>query len=291
MSELRMQVIRNKVLQYYQLFCNLSLDVVGGVICNMLALVSYFHLEPPLAWYVALPAGTWLIYLSDHVADVLRVKKDYPTPRHQFIKKHIRSMIALCIVLVLIIVAFTVIFFDWLLFTSGIIVGAVILLHFILSRLNPQSKSVLNNKELGVSFIYATSIFIYPIIVLFQTGSIDVVFYLYILFLIITYQNLLLCSIIEYPYDVMMNNTSFIRTLGINRGKLVFTGVSLSALSLLCIILFRFNFYKPSLPGLYFLILSGNYVIYLWNNRLQKHLLYRKLAELLFWLPVLSLIF
>jgi hypothetical protein len=291
MSELRMQVIRNKVLQYYQLFCNLSLDVVGGVICNMLALVSYFNLNPPLAWYIALPAGTWLIYLSDHVVDVLRIKKDYPTPRHQFIKKHVRSMIALCILLTLIIAAFAVIYFDRVLFISGLVVGGVILLHFTLSRINPQSKSVLNNKELGVSFIYATSIFIYPIIVLFQTSAIDVLFYLYILFLLITYQNLLLCSIIEYPYDVMMNNTSFIRSLGISRGKLVFTGLSLSALSLLCIILFRFNFYRPSLPGLYFLIMAGNYVIYLWNNRLQKYLLYRKLAELLFWLPVLSLIF
>lgn len=257
----------------------------------MLALVYCFRLHPPLSWYIALPAGTWLIYLADHIADVMRIEKDYPTPRHQFIKKHRKIMTVLCVVLAMIVAASALLFYNRLLFTCGLIMAGIILIHFILSRINPQSRSILNNKEFGVSFIYATSIFIYPLAAVIQSSMLDVMFYLYALFLLVTYQNLLLCSIIEYPYDVMMNNTSFIRSLGLNRGKLVFTGITLSAASLAGVILFRFNFYNPALLGFYFLMLSGNYVIYLWNNKLQQNLLYRKLAELLFWLPVLSLIF
>ncbi len=290
-TETRMQVIRNKVLQYYQLFCNLSLDVVGGVLCNMFAIVHCFNLNPPLAWYIALPAGTWFIYLADHLADVIRIKEEYPTPRHRFIKKNLKGVIALCLVLLAVIVYLAIGRYEKILFISGCIVAGITLVHFMLSRINPQSRSVLNNKEFGVSLIYATSVFIYPMAVLLQTDLLDVIFYLYAVFLLITYQNLLLCSIIEYPYDVAMNNTSFIRSLGLGIGKLVFIGVSLSAALFILIVLFGFDFYKPSLLALYFLMLSGNYVIYLWNNRLQKYLLYRKLAELLFWLPVLSLIF
>lgn len=286
-----MQVIRNKVLQYYQLFCNLSLDVVGGVLCNMFALAYCFNLNPPLAWYIALPAGTWLIYLADHLVDVIRVKEEYPTPRHRFIKKNLKAVMLLCASLLVVICYLAYAQYDKLLFISGCIIAGITLLHFLLSRINPQSRSVLNNKEFGVSLIYATSIFIYPIAVLLQTDLLDVVFYLYAVFLLITYQNLLLCSIIEYPYDVAMNNTSFIRSTGLGIGKLVFIGVSLSAALFILVILLGFEFYRPSLLALYFLILAGNYVIYLWNNRLQKYLLYRKLAELLFWLPVLSLIF
>lgn len=289
--ELYMQVVRNKVVQYYQLFCNLSLDVVGGVVCNMFALVYCFNFNAPLAWYIALPAGTWFIYLADHVVDVLRIKEEYPTPRHRFVKRYLKGIIAWCILLLGVILYLAWSSYDQRLFISGCIVAGITLLHFLLSRINPQSKSILNNKEFGVSFIYATSIFIYPIAVLLQTEQLEVVFYLYAVFLLITYQNLLLCSIIEYPYDVAMNNTSFIRSIGLSMGRLVFIGVSLAAAMFIVIVLLGFDFYKPSLLALYFLILAGNYLIYLWNNRLQKHLLYRKLAELLFWLPLLSLIF
>ena len=242
-----MQVIRNKVLQYYQLFCNLSLDVVGGVLCNMFAVAACFRLNPPLAWYIALPAGTWLIYLADHLVDVIRVKEEYPTPRHRFIKKNLKAIAVLCLSLIALILYLAFAQYDKLLFISGCIVAGITLLHFVLSRINPQSRSVLNNKEFGVSLIYATSVFIYPIAVLLQTDLLDVVFYLYAVFLLITYQNLLLCSIIEYPYDVAMNNTSFIRSAGLGIGKLVFIGVSLSAALFILVILLGFDFYKPSL--------------------------------------------
>lgn len=291
MIELRMQVLRKYILQYYQLFCNLSLDVVGGVICNMLALVHCFQLNPPIAWYIALPCGTWLIYLADHLSDVVRIKDDYPTPRHQFVKKYFKWVLALCVLLAILIVYVSITHYHPQLMLCGVIIVVLTGIHFLLSRINSQSTSVLNNKEFGVSFIYSTAIYIYPLVALFFTERLEVLFFLYAIFLLITYQNLLLCSIIEYPYDVAMNNASFIRAVGLNVGKLIFIGVSLSAAMFIVVVLLGYQFYKPSLLALYFLILAGNYLIYMWNLKLQKQLLYRKIAELLFWLPVFSLIF
>ena len=278
-------------MQYYQIFCNLSLDVVGGVICNMLAITYGFNINAPKAWYIALPLGTWLIYLTDHVVDVMRTDKVYPTPRHQFIKKYLKPIIALCVVIILVMIAATFIYFNEQLITVGFIMSGVIVLHLMLVKLNPQSKRIINNKEFGVAFIYATSIFIYPLYSSFLTIYFDGMFYLYIFFLLITYQSLLLCSIIEYPIDMLMNNTSFIRTMGLQNGMVVFQGITLSAFILLLFITIGLNFYNQALLAFYFLILAGNYLIYLNRDKLQQHLIYRKIAELLFWLPALGLLY
>ena len=278
-------------MQYYQIFCNLSLDVVGGVICNMLALTFCFNINAPKAWYIALPLGTWLIYLVDHIVDVMRTNKDYHTPRHQFIKKYLNKIITLSVFILLLIIATSLLFFDEQLITIGFIMIGVIIVHLLLTKQNPQSKSIINNKEFGVAFIYATSIFIYPLFNGFLTLWFDALFYLYIFFLLNTYQSLLLCSIIEYPIDVLMNNSSFIRTMGLQKGMVVFKGITLSALILLLFIIIRINFYNPALPAFYFLILAGNSLIYLNRDKLQQHFMYRKIAELLFWLPVLALLY
>jgi len=264
---------------------------VGGVICNMLAITYCFNINAPKAWYIALPLGTWLIYLVDHVVDVTRTNKDYPTPRHQFIKRHLHKIIALNVFILLLIIATGLLFFDEQLITIGFIMIGVIIFHLILTKQNPQSKNIINNKEFGVAFIYATSIFIYPLFNGFLTIWFDALFYLYILFLLITYQSLLLCSIIEYPIDVLMNNSSFIRTMGLQKGMVVFQGITLSALIILLFIIIGLNFYTPVLPAFYFLILAGNYLIYINRNKLQRYFLYRKIAELLFWLPALSLLY
>lgn len=278
-------------MQYYQIFCNLSLDVVGGVICNMLAITYCFNINAPKAWYIALPLATWLIYLVDHIVDVTRTNKDYPTPRHQFIKRHLHKIIALNVLILLLIIATGLLFFDEQLITIGFIMVGVIIVHLLLTKKNPQSKSIINNKEFGVAFIYATSIFIYPLFNGFLTLWFDAIFYLYIFFLLITYQSLLLCSIIEYPIDVLMNNSSFIRTMGLQKSIVVFQGITLSALILLLFIIIRLNFYNPALPAFYFLILAGNYLIYQNRDKLQQHFMYRKIAELLFWLPALALLY
>lgn len=264
--------------------------MAGGVLFNLLAIRYSFHIKAPISWIIVLPLATWLVYLTDHIVDVLRVKKDFPTPRHRFIKDHLKSIIALAALISGAIAYFSMVYYHTSLIYCGLIMAGITGIHLLIARMNPQSKNVLNNKELGVSFIYATAIYIYPLYVSLQLPTIDTLFYFYALFLLLTYQNLLLCSIIEYHIDVQMNNTSLIRSTGLAIGKQIFFGVSLSALLLVVIILFSFNLYNPKLLGMYFLILAGHYLIYLKREKLRPYLLYRKIAELLFWLPLLSLL-
>lgn len=287
---LSMNSVLNKLVQYYQIFCNLSLDVAAGVLFNLLALQHSLNFNAPLAWYIVLPMGTWLIYLTDHIVDVLRATRNFPTPRHLFIKTHLYPIIVLAVLLAIICLCTALYFYDERLVICGFIMSGVIMLHLVIARINPQSRSILNNKEFGVAFIYATSIFIYPLSMFLQSYLLDAICYLYLLFLLITYQNLLLCSLIEFPVDVQMNNTSFIRSIGLSRGKLVFIGISISTALLFAYAVVSLPFFPRAVAAFYFLILSGNVVIYLRYEQLKKHLLYRKLAEALFWLPALSLL-
>ncbi len=278
-----------KLIQYYQIFCNLSLDVVGGVFCSAFALAHIFNLNAPMAWYIALPLGTWLIYLTDHLVDVKRTHQDFPTPRHQFIKLHFKRIIVLSVLIGLVILGITLIYWDIGLVSCGAIMSLAILLHLVITRTNPQGKSWFNNKELSVAAIYAACIFIYPLYLSMQTNMwLMVAFFL--LFLLITYQNLLLCSIIEFDIDEQMNNTSFIRTIGLKQGKRVWWLLTLVGLVAVLTISFYVKQPYTYLLWCYAGILLGNCWIYLKAPKLQQHLMYRKLAELLFWLPILSIL-
>lgn len=265
--------------------------MVIGICINALAIGKVFHINAPIAWYVVLPLATWLVYLFDHLVDIKRNPNTREGSVHRFIQQHQLLVWVLIAILCMVIVFFTWIDFSWPLFLCGATMVVLAGIHLLLAKLNPTHKHIFNNKEFGVAFIYATSLFVFPLYVLFNNFLFDALLHHYLLFLLLAYQNLLLCSLIEFPLDVRMNNASLIRAVGRPRGKLVFIGVSLGAASFFMVMLLRINLYSPLLLGLYFMILAGNVLIYLWNEKLQQQALYRKLADLLFWLPVLSLIF
>ena len=173
----------------------------------MICLPICFDISMPQIWYLALPLSTWAIYLADHLIDVYRNKNDYPTPRHQFIKKYFRQIILL-VILISIIDAFVLIKeFNLLMFLSGIPLLLLVILHFILVRINPQIKSLINNKEFAVSGIYASGIYLSPLFVLYADGK-DVIALVicFLIFFGITFINLLMISIIEFDYDKQMGN-------------------------------------------------------------------------------------
>ena len=89
-----------KILQYYQIFCNLSLDVVLGMVCGMLPLPICFNVHLNIAWYLGLPAATWLMYLSDHVMDTLRNPQPI-SDRHEFVRTYLKQILMLMVMLLL----------------------------------------------------------------------------------------------------------------------------------------------------------------------------------------------
>ncbi len=264
--------------------------MVGGVFCSAFALAHIFNLNAPTAWYIALPLGTWLIYLTDHLVDVKRTHQDFPTPRHQFIKLHFKRIIVLSVLIGLVILGITLCYWNTGLVSCGAIMSLAILLHLVITHTNPQGKSWFNNKELSVAGIYAACIFIYPMYLTMHTNMALITAAFFGLFLLITYQNLLLCSIIEFDIDEQMNNTSFIRNIGLKQGQTLWWLLTVAGLIAVLTISFYVKQPYTYLLWCYAGILLGNCWIYLKAPKLQQHLLYRKLAELLFWLPILSIL-
>lgn len=279
-----------KLLQYYQLFCNLSLDIVFGVLINALVLQQVFSIHAPINWFIGLTLGTWLIYLIDHLVDVKRAKTEFPTYRHQFIKQYYRQIIVLSCFISAALAYRTVSVWDKNLVFCGLLMGAFILIHLLLTRINPQHKSLANNKELGVALIYAGSIYCYPLYLLWGTDQWSLLCNFGIALTAITYQNLVLCSIIEFDIDEQMDNNSIVRVIGLQNAKRLLITLSIVVAMFLVYLAWAIPSEGLFLPISYGLIVLGNASLYRYYPLLKAHFLYRKIAEALFWLPLIGLV-
>jgi hypothetical protein len=278
-----------KVLQYYQIFCNLSLDVVLGVLCCMLPLPLVFNIVLPLNWYIVLPLATWVIYLGDHVIDVTRKEQEYPSPRHRYIKRNLKAVVVL-ITAISLLIAWQVLHpFSRLLFATGCIMAAIVGVHFAIVRINPIKRSLLNNKELAISAIYAAGIYAAPLVTLYASGNDILLPFLHgFAFLVVVFINLLTVSIIELKWDEEMDNASWVRVIGINKAQGLLHGLVIFTV-LLCLVLCFISPYRSALLlSTYMIIAIAHLLLYRYRNALQQLLLYRKIGEALYWLPALA---
>jgi hypothetical protein len=262
------------------------------VICCMLPLPALLHISLPISWYITLPLGTWMIYLADHLLDVKRKKQEYPSPRHQFIKRNQRPIIAV-IVCISVVIAWQVLHpFSVLLFTVGFILTIIVALHLFIVRINPTQQLWFNNKELAIALIYATGIYAAPIVLLYQHDtSILLPMCCALLLAINAFVNLLMASMIELKWDEEMDNTSLVRLIGIKSSVVLFYCLLLlSVLGVLCLSLLGSTPYMPMLIS-YLAITLGHLFIYIKKESLIDYLAYRKLSEALFWLPAIAYCF
>ncbi len=282
-------MLLKKVSQYYQIISNLSIDVVLGVITNALAVQVSFKSPFSVWWLLGLAVGTWFIYLFDHVLDNFRKPQSVLSTRHNLIKKMGGWAWFLLATLLLMLVLCAYLSSDTLLLISGIAVGVVTLAHLIMAVFNPQRKHLFNNKEIGVALVYALSVYVYPVLCLARTPQMEPLLYGFIILLLITYQSLLLCSIVDYRIDQVNSSSSFVQVIGLVRSQLVYIGLSLAILLVGWMCYITPTGINPSLLGTYVLMSLGHIGLYALYQR-RKNYPYRQLAELLFWLPLLFVI-
>ena len=278
-----------KLLQYYQIFCNLSLDVVIGVICCMLPLPLVFHVTLPCNWYITLPLGTWLIYLADHVVDVTRKKQDYPSPRHQYIKQHLKLIIGL-LISISVVIAWQVLHpFSTLLFTVGCILASLVVLHLLIVRINPTRQSWYNNKELAIAILYSSGIYAAPVVMKYQHHeNVLIPCCCMLLLALIAFLNLLMVSIIERSWDEEMDNASLVRVLGFRQSVRLFYVLMAIGLSAILLLLMIAPLGYATMLLCYTVIILGHWIIYGQRTSLLPYLVYRKVSEALFWLPAIA---
>ncbi|MES2780969.1 MAG: hypothetical protein V4651_13840 [Bacteroidota bacterium] len=255
----------------------------------MLPLPALFHITLPISWYISLPLGTWMIYLSDHIVDVTRKKQEYPSPRHQFIKRYLSPIIVIIVCISVVIVWQVLHPFSILLFSVGCILASIVALHLLIVRINPTRHTVLNNKELAIAIIYGAGIYAAPVLILYQQKiSILVPVCCALLLAANAFINLLMASIIELKWDEEMDNTSLVRVMGVNQSVKLFHGLLLlCGMGIGWLLLKVPEEYIPMLVT-YLAMTLGHLFIYQKRELLLTHLAYRKLSEALFWLPVIG---
>lgn len=230
-----------------------------------------------------------MIYLADHVVDVTRKKDEYPSPRHQFIKRNLRLIIAV-MVCISVVIGWQVLHpFSILLFTVGCILAVMVAIHLLIVQLNPTKQSWYNNKELAIALIYGAGIYTAPIVLLNQQQSpILIPVGCAALLAAIAFINLLMASIIELKWDEEMDNTSLVRVMGLKKSILLFYAL-MGACTLTIIFLWVHApaSYKPMLVT-YLAMIGGHWLIYSRRTQLMRYLAYRKVSEALFWLPIIA---
>jgi hypothetical protein len=280
-------VLQKKFVQYYQIFCNLSLDVVLGVLFNALVLPHCFSFNSNLGWYVGLPGATWLIYLIDHLVDVKRNPKTY-SPRHAFIRQYFFHVIITCAVLALLCCWLAYTFYNLSLLITACTTLMFCLIYFLLTQIKYEWLSYLYNKELLVASIYATAM--YMPVGLGNQGNWYWLFF-YLIFIGLAYCNLLMLSIIEQPTDVAQRQFSWVLIIGKNRAVVLFKAIIMIT-SLLCILVILQSRGLQQHLGLCYLIMAWlHYILFAYAPTLQPNETYRKLSEMIFWLPAIVWIF
>lgn len=276
-------MLRQKFLQYYQIFCNLSLDVVLGVICCMLPLPICFHVHLSLGWYIGLPAATWLVYLSDHLLDAMR-NPELVSPRHSFIRAYANQIKIVIGALCLLCIYLAITDYSIVLFLTAFTTGLFCVLYFLLTNLRNTTFSYFYNKELLVACIYATAI--YMAIGLSQQ-ALGHWFLYYISLLSIAYINLLFESIIEQQKDIEQRQFSWVLIIGERRSKIVFYAVSIFTLFICIGLSITETGLLQWLALTYTCMTMAHIVLFVCAFKLLQNELYRKLGEMIFWLPLL----
>lgn len=278
----------NKVLQYYQIFCDLSLDVVFGVLCNCLAIDYCFNLNLPVAWFIGLPAATWLVYLSDHALDISKHNALNMSPRLQFIHVNYKSIIALIVLLFFLCTVLLLTYYSNRLFFSALVCFPFIAAYFLLTFFAPYRFQWLFNKELLVAFIYGIAL--YAVVALTANSFSDYIF-LFFGLLIACYINLLMISIIEIREDLHENKFSWVLVLGRKHAQmLLYILIAFSIVFMAGYVYIESDTKKIALMLSYLLIVVAHALMYSLTKKSGVEFSVRKWSEASFWLPVLTLL-
>lgn len=197
----------------YKVIRHLSIDVAIGASAMMALVAGYFHAEVEPIYFFLLSLMTWLIYTTDHLMDARNIPHEAHTPRHRFHQVHYKAILSTAIVGIFIFVALIPRQTEEMLIRMALGLSALILLYFlslIWARIT-QFRFVL--KELFIAACYTTGVSIVPIFHTFPLSAIHWLFLILIFFLALA--NLFLFSVREMQPDIIDNNPSAIRFLGL----------------------------------------------------------------------------
>jgi len=246
------------------------------VYANAFAVSNFFHLNTSNHWLILLSFSAWIIYLTDHLFDI-KLNPSIHSERHQFIFRHSKKIILLIAILFLSCLIILPIPIPPDLLKGAILTGSFSILYFFfLLRSKEDSISL---KEPAVAFVYGLGIYSIPLI---QTQFNLNILFVYIAFTGITFQNLLLNSILDIRRDFHDRQPTVVLQNGLRNAVNGFRTLSL-ILILFCMALLIFRIHSI-LVFTYAVMSILNYLLFVNGNDFKQRNT-RSLSEMIFWLP------
>jgi 1,4-dihydroxy-2-naphthoate octaprenyltransferase len=185
-----------------------SLDV--SICAAILAWPLAQYYCPKSDWVFILAISVQIIYVTDHIFDVLQKKNLILSERHCFIKEHLKLFMFVLFVLFFVNACLCLLFLN----TSMLIIGfGLIVLVFIYFYNNIKLKII--PKEMLTAIIYAAGICLMPLYYSISTSKLFEILFLMIGISICTFINLISNNLFERNEDEANSENSFGLTLGI----------------------------------------------------------------------------
>lgn len=191
----------------YRLIHYSSLDV--SICATLLAWPLAQHYCPQSNWIFILAISVQIIYLIDHIFDVLQKKTLLLSERHRFIKEHIKLFMIVLVLIILLNVYLCLLFLN----TSALFAGLGLCIVVIIYFYNNISLKIIP-KEILTAIIYATGICLIPTYYNISNDNVFELLFLISGISICTFINLICNNLFEWNEDQTNSENSFSQKVG-----------------------------------------------------------------------------
>lgn len=263
----------------YQYIRWLSLDIVLGAIFFLSFLEKFYSVQLNGSVYFALASAVWLIYTADHLIDSKKVI-DPTSGRHRFHQKYHTSILFVGGI-VLILALLNVYNLPEEIVQVGALLSAgcvgYLMLVFFFKKLWV--------KEVLVALVYASGIFLAPIVTKGELLLSDSIYFLQLV--LIAFLNLLIFSFYDFEGDTRDGFNSLVLRMGKNQSSLLLHGLSIISFAIAtCLAVF----YASDIQVMYLLMSALLYSLHLFPTFYRTDERFRTVGDGVFYLPALFLL-
>ena len=264
------------ILHLYRVVNQLSLDVACGAIVCAAFFGHILHVQIQSYALALLGLTVWIIYTTDHLLDVRKLKQKTLSQRYKFYQQNFWKLCSATIILIMIAI--------WLilLVQSPVVKWGLVLVVIVALYLGVQPKLVLV-KELVISILYTAGILL-PSMSMTRMDLSGNEYVLILSFAQTAFINLVLFSWYDWKQDINDAQSSIVTFLGRSRTKKILV-------ILLLIQVFFFStlilFSSYRMEALILVVMNAVlFLLYLFPTRFSANGYYRLIGDLVFLFPL-----
>lgn len=274
----------------YKIIQFLSIDVLAGSVAVMIFSVRLLNVSPTPIWWIILPAAVWSFYTIDHLIDGYKSKGTTSIKRHGFHYRNRFILVTLSAIAAVISLTLSVLYLDNRIILTGLIIGLIVVVYFLLVYLKKQ-QSVFLQKELIIALVYVGGIWLAPLIWNGQFPDMSIISIL-LVFFVLAWAEGIMASYFDFEYDLKEGHSSFTVFFGPKNGRKF---LILLHVAVFLIMLFGIGYSKSNLQLASLIILTIMNLcllcIILFPHFFQQKERYRILGESIFLFPALIVLF